>query len=303
MMNRYAVLKCWIATATCAAVLTGCDRQANLGPVANIQAAREIRNALTAGSSSAAQGAEAVSTGTGWATLRGQFVYDGTPPQRPPYIVSKEHSICAPGGQAPLQERLVVDDDSRGIQNVAIYLREASRVHESAQPKTDSIVFDQKVCVFLTHVMAVSVGQPIQIKNSDPTGHNTKIEGRANKFNQTIPSGGAIPFTPQREESAPAPVSCSIHPWMSAYLFPRNNGYVAVTDAEGRFEIANLPAGEPIEFQVWHESGGAAGQGLVGATPDAPELKWSDRGRLSVTLQADEVKEIKVVVPPSAFRG
>jgi hypothetical protein len=296
------VLPCWIALAGCTA-LAGCDRQANLGPVANIQSAQEIRKVLTAGSSGEGQAAEAASTGTGWATLRGQFIYDGTPPQRPPYNVSKEHNICAPGGQAPPQEKLVVDGDSRGIQNVAVYLREASRVHDSAQPRTDSVVFDQKVCVFLTHVIAVSVGQPIQIKNSDPTGHNTKIEGRANTFNQTIPAGSSIPFTPQREESAPAPVSCSIHPWMSAYLLPRKNGYVAVTDAEGRFEIANLPAGEPIEIQVWHESGGAPGLGLVGETPDAPELKWSERGRVSLTLQADEVKEIKVIVKPNRFRG
>ncbi len=303
-MTKYRLSGCVMGMAACvAAALTGCDPQANLGPVANIQSAEAIRKVLTAGSAGGEQGAEAVSTGTGWATLRGQFVYDGTPPQRAPYAVSKEHNICAPGGKAPLQEKLVVDEASRGIQNVAIYLREASRVHDSAQPKTDSVVFDQKVCVFLTHVMPVSVGQPIQIKNSDPTGHNTKIEGRANTFNQTIPAGGAIPFTPQREETAPASVSCSIHPWMSAYILPRKNGYVAVTDAEGRFEIANLPAGEPIELQVWHESGGAPGAGLVGTTPDAPDVKWSERGRVTVTLQAGDVKDITVIVPPGAFRG
>jgi hypothetical protein len=289
--------------AVCAAsALTGCNQQANLGPVANIQSAEAIRKVLTAGSAGGEKGAEVASTGTGWATLRGQFVYDGTPPQRSPYAVSKEHHICAPGGKVPLQEKLVVDDASHGIRNVAIYLREAPRVHDSAQPKTDSAVFDQKSCVFLTHVMPISVGQPMQIKNSDPTGHNTKIEGRGNTFNQTIPAGGAIPFIPQREETAPAPVSCSIHPWMSAYLLPRKNSYVAVTDAEGKFEIANLPAGEPIEFQVWHESGAAAGQGLVG-TPDAPDVKWSNRGRVSVTLKEGDVKTIKVIVSPSAFRG
>jgi hypothetical protein len=300
MINRHS-LHCWIAIVASAAALAGCDSRPNLGAVANVDSAKKIRKALAGDSGGGEEGAEAVSTGTGWATLRGQFIYDGTPPQMKPYEVSKEENICAPGGRAPLKEVLVVDQQSRGIQNVAIYLREASRVHESAQPKTESVVFDQKVCLFLTHVMAVSVGQPIQIKNSDPTGHNTKIDGRANTFNQTIPSGGAFPYTAQREEASPAPVSCNIHPWMKAYLLPRKNGYVAVTDAQGRFEIANLPAGEPIELQVWHESGAAPGLGLVG-TPDVADVKWSARGRVSLTLQADEVKEIKVVVAPGAFR-
>jgi hypothetical protein len=101
----------------------------------------------------------------------------------------------------------------------------------------------------------------------------------------------------------PAKVVCSIHPWMVAYLLPRENGYFAVTDDEGRFEIANVPAGEEIELQVWHESGAAPAGGLVGATPDAPDMKWSNRGRATLTLQPDEAKEIKVIVPASAFRG
>jgi hypothetical protein len=269
--------------------------------VANLETANDIRTALTAGSAASEQAEASAEAGTGWATVRGQFVFDGTAPQMPPYNVTKEPEICAPGGHAPLQETLVVDSASGGIKNVAIFLRSASRVHESAQPKTEPVVFDQKVCLFLTHVLGVAVGQPIEIKNSDPTGHNTKIEGRANTFNQTIPANGSIPFTPQREETAPAPVSCSIHPWMSAYILPRKNGYFAVTDEEGRFEIANLPAGEPIELQVWHESGAEPGNGLMGE-PDAPDVKWLKRGRVTLTLQPDEVKEIKVTVPPGAFR-
>jgi plastocyanin len=271
--------------------------------VADISTAESMRAALTGGGTAESGEQAAVSTGTGWATLRGQFVFDGTPPTMPPYNVTKEHNICAPGGQVPPQETLVVDSASGGIKNVALFLRNASRVHESAQAKTEPVDFDQKACVFLTHVLPVSVGQPINLKNSDPTGHNTKIEGRSSKFNQTIASGTSIQFTPEREEPSPAPITCSIHPWMVAYMLPRANGYVAVTDSEGRFEIANLPAGEPLEFQVWHESGGAAGKGLVGSTPDAPELKWNNRGRVVVTLQPDEVKEIKVVVPAGAFSG
>jgi hypothetical protein len=201
--------------------------------------------------------------------------------------------------QAPPEETLIVSPGSKGIKNVVVFLRDAKRVHESANPKADPIEYDQKHCVFLSHVVGATVGQSLDIKNSDPTGHNTNIVGTG--FNQLIPSGGAIPFKVQKETAQPAKVTCSIHPWMTAWILARKNGYFAVTDADGKFEIANVPAGEPLEFQVWHESGAAPGQGLVGTTVDAPDMKWSNRGRVAVQLPENQVKEVKVVVPAKAF--
>ena len=60
---------------------------------------------------------------------------------------------------------------------------------------------------------------------------------------------------------------------MSAYLLPRKNGYFAVTAADGSFEIPNVPAGEKLEFQVWHESAAGAGGGLVVTTPEAKDAR------------------------------
>jgi hypothetical protein len=283
-----------------ALVLAGCNRDYDRGPKVNLATAKDYRSALIA-AGSGEDAAATAPTGTGWATIRGQFVYDGTPPEMPPYNVDKEHNICSINGQIPLQETLLVDDSSKGIKNVAIYLRDASRVHDSAQPKGDSVDFDQEHCVFETHMLGATVGQTIVIKNSDPTGHNTNILGTG--FNPIVPQGGSIPFKAQKESAMPIKVACSIHPWMVAHMLLRKNGYFAVTDDQGRFEIANVPAGEPLEFQVWHESGGAPSSGLVGTTPDSPDFKWTPRGRVTITLQPDEVKEIKVVVPPGAFRG
>jgi hypothetical protein len=301
--NKLQRLPAWCAPvcALAALALAGCNEQADLGPVADAATVEAYRTALAATAESAEGGEAAAATGTGWATVRGQFVFDGTPPQMPPYNVTKEHSICTINGTPPPQETLLVDSASGGIKNVAVYLRDAPRVHESAEPKSDAVEFDQKNCVFLTHVLAITVGQSLEIKNSDPTGHNTNILGAG--FNQLIPEGASIPYKVQKEAAVPSQVVCSIHPWMLAYMLPRENGYFAVTDDEGRFEIANVPAGEEIEFQVWHESGAAPAGGLIGATPDVPDMKWSNRGRVTFTLQPDEVKEIKVVVPAGAFRG
>jgi plastocyanin len=294
-----------VAACVFASVLTvGCNSRVSLGPVADAHSVADLRSAFGGKEQAAASDAGApAATGTGWATIKGRFVFDGTPPKLAPYAVTKDQATCAPGGKTPLQETLLVDGGSGGIKNIAVYLREASRVHDSAQPKAGDVVFDQKSCMFLTHVIGASVGQTLDIKNSDDVGHNTNIVGKKNTFNQTIPAGQSIPFKLQKEEATPAAVTCSIHPWMSAYLLPRANGYFAVTAADGSFEIQNVPAGEKLEIQVWHESAAGAGGALVITTPEAKALEWSNKGRFSLTLQPGEVKEIKVTVPASAFRG
>jgi hypothetical protein len=305
MMRKFLFQVCMqrpLAPILVGLALAGCNRDYDRGPTADLATADTYRTALIAAASSEGDAASAAGpTGTGWATVKGQFIYDGDPPQMPPYNVDKEHNICSVNGQIPLQETLLVDGSSKGIKNVAIYLRDASRVHDSAKPRTEPVVFDQEHCVFKTHLLGSTVGETIELKNSDPTGHNTNLIGTG--FNPSIPAGGSLTYKVQKEQAVPIKVVCSIHPWMVAHMLMRKNPYYAVTDDQGRFEIANVPAGEPLEFQVWHESGDASGNGLVGETPDAPDLKWTNRGRVTVTLQPDEVKEIKVIVPPDAFRG
>lgn len=287
-----------------AVAVTGCGEGVLLGPTADATTAKDIREVLSKGSKSD-DGTQAVaSTGTGWATLSGRFIYTdpGAAPKMKPYNVTKDPQICTHGGNPPPQETLRIGSEG-GIRDVVLFVRNAPRVHDSAKPKTDPAVFDQKVCVFLTHVMAVTVGQPIDIRNSDPTGHNTKVEGQQNKFNQTIENAKSVTYVMQKEEAKPADVACSIHPWMKAYLLPRSNGYFAVTDEKGMFKIENLPAGEELEFQVWHESAAGGNSSLVPGTPETKALKWTNRGRFKITLQPDEVKDVSVPVLPSAFKA
>ena len=64
----------------------------------------------------------------------------------------------------------------------------------------------------------------------------------------------------------------------------------------GWFEIRNLPAGEEIEFQVWHEGG----VGLHGELVARPE--WA-KGRLRVTIPRDDVLDLGAIeLAPAAFR-
>src|SRR6187551_3502756 len=84
----------------------GCSKSADRGPIANPEAAKKISEVLNKGGGGGGEQA-AAPVGTGWATIKGRFVYDGNdPPKMAPYDVTKEHSICAPGGKAPSQQTL-----------------------------------------------------------------------------------------------------------------------------------------------------------------------------------------------------
>ena len=282
----------------------GCSRRVDVGPRVDMKKVDELRKTLLVAKveSSGDATAGAAATGSGWATLKGVFKLVGTAPAPRKLDVNKDEGVCSKGGHGLLDDSLVVASDG-GIANVVIYAK-AKRIHESAAAGARAgkeADFDQKNCMFISHVLGVQVGQNLLIKNSDPIGHNTNITpSKGGSFNQTIAADGSAAWTVATEESFPAPVTCNIHPWMRAYLLPRKDLYFAVTAADGSFEIANLPAGEEIELQLWHERGAGPQNALVVREP--ADLKCSDKGRCKLTLKADETKSFEAKVPLSALR-
>ncbi len=300
-MHKSTAAALMICGALVAATLAGCGRSSAAGPSPQTKVAEEIRKNLLSGASGGGRAAASTSTGTGWGTLRGTFKFAGTPPSPQPLNVDKDTAICGKDGPI-LDNSLIVASDG-GIANVVVYAR-AKRVHDSAKPLEEGqgadVVFDQKGCMFLTHVLAFQLGDKLGIKNSDPVGHNTKIDPRKGlPFNQNLPTGETVAYLATSEEALPATVSCSIHPWMRAYMLPRKDKYFAVTKPDGSFEIANLPAGEDLELQVWHEKGSGPGNALV---VDRKDLKWTGKGRFKVRLEPDETTDLVIEVPASAFK-
>jgi len=304
MMRKHACRSIvWLFAVT--AGLAGCERTLPSGPEPDLARAEQIRAALISGESLGGGEKEAADLGEGWGTLRGSFkLAAGAPiPERRPLDVNKDVAVCAPGGKTVLSRAIVVDEATRGIANVAVYVRDAPRVHpEIAEMPGEPAIFDQKACIFLTRVMAVRTNRTIRLLNSDPVGHNTNISTiKTPSINTLIPSGSESTFTPIGEENTPVSVTCNIHPWMQAYLLPRENGYFTVTADDGSFEIPNLPAGVELEFQVWHESASGSGGGLPVDNPPGG-IPWSSKGRFRITLAPDEATPLEVSVPTSSFR-
>jgi len=277
------------------ATSAGCGPRRVSAPVADAAAALTIREGLASTAAAAVTGGEAAVVGTGWASLKGRFVFAGDPGQPKPLAVDKDTEVC--GKSSKLFDRsLRVDTSTKGLADVVVFVRKSSRVKNPVPDAPQ--MFDQKNCEFLAPVFAARVGQPIDVRNSDPVGHNTNIDGTS--FNQLIPAGQGTTYKPDTEMGAPKAVTCNIHPWMKAYVIFRKDGYVAVSSGDGSFAIPDLPAGEPLEFQVWHARATGSGGGVV---LERPDLKWNPKGRFVITLQADEVKDLGTLEVPAGSLG
>lgn len=277
-------------------LVVGCRPARVSVPAADVEAAGKLRGALVSTPAAGGQADEAAAMGTGWATLKGRFVYAGSVGEPKPLIVDKDTEVCSKGGMKLLDRSLLVDPSSKGLANVVVFARKTTRVKN---PVSDTpLVFDQKNCEFLSPVFAARVGQPVDVRNSDPIGHNTNIAGSS--FNQLIPAGAGTVYKPDSETGMPTMVTCNIHPWMKAYCVFRKDGYVAVTAADGTFTIPDLPAGELLEFQVWHERSSGP-SGAVGLSNS--ELKWTPKGRFQIRLDPDDVKDLGTLEVPAGALG
>ena len=268
----------------------------------------EIRNTLGDGAAASASEGGPANDGakpTGWATLRGAFKVVGDVPKPAALTVDKDVDVCAPGGKQVFGEELLVDTDG-GIKNVVIYLTsklpaEEPWSHPDAAPgKTDDVEFDQKECLFLSHVLALQTSQTLKIMNSDPVGHNAKMNPKENApFNQIIPGNAAIPYKFNVQEASPVSVACSIHPWMNAAILVRDNSYFAITADNGSFEIPNLPAGIDLEFRVWQEKSKFLGD----VTVNGQATRWK-KGRFTINLDPanNNKNSLDVTIDASVFQ-
>jgi hypothetical protein len=297
------VLVAVAASAVAAAAFAGCTRGGPSGPAPREEAGLIIRRQLEAGGKTTTTGPGTTEKPTGYATLTGFFKIQGAPPANPALNVDKDLNVCRPGGQTVYAQELLVDPATQGIANVVLYIDKMPDewLHESARPNNDEVVFDQKQCVFLTHVVAMQATQRLKVLNSDPVGHNAKIDpyGSARPFNETIGAGSFTYYEPGGEEREPFSVTCTIHSWMKAWLLTRKSGYFAVSGPDGTFEIPNLPAGVSLNFRAWQEKS----KFLQEVTVNGQPARWS-RGNLTLKLDPQDAAKnrLEVVIDAAQFR-
>lgn len=207
------------------------------------------------------------------ASITGTVTFAGTPPELRPIDMSASPA-CVKANPSPITPPDVVTGANGALANVVVYVKSGLGQYRYPAPQAP-VLLDQKNCMYAPHVLALMVGQPFEVANSDPTMHNVHVMTRHNRqWSSSQPVGSApLKSTFLRPEFA-IPVLCNIHPWMRAYVFAFNQPYFAVTSTDGMFAIKNLPPGT-YTIEAWHEPNQTLDQTVTLAPKESKSISFA----------------------------
>ncbi len=136
-------------------------------------------------------------------------------------------------------------------------------------------VVEQKNLQFIPHVIAVPVGSTVSFINRDKVNHDIYSADSTKALDINTSKPGIY----QKEVfDKPGVVNllCTIHAEMSGYIVVINSNHYAVTGADGRFSIRNVPPGR-YEVVVWSEKLKALEETVV-------TVKNGQNSRVAITI-------------------
>lgn len=218
--------------------------------------------------------------------ITGKVTLTGKIPDMPEIVAIKTTPGCSDQHKDPVYEEKVVAGEKGELANVVIYIK-APEGKTLGKPLTTPAMLDQKGCVYVPHVIAMTVGQPLLVKNSDMFLHNVHTLPFDNAaVNIGMPTVGQKTMEPFKAVET-FKVKCDVHPWMAAWIAVLDNPYFAVSSADektmGTYSIdtKDLPDGEYM-LVAWQETYG-----------DQPAQKVTVTGGKAVanfTINADTKK-------------
>jgi Carboxypeptidase regulatory-like domain len=189
-----------------------------------------------------------VVTVTNGGSIQGVVKLAGAAPAVPAIKTTKNQDYCGVSINNPLYQ---VGKDG-GLKNVEVFLK---GVEKGKANPGGTITLTNEHCMFDPRVQGSSVGQQIKIASDDPILHNTHPQNNdtnATIYNIALPFKGfsvtkPLPSTPELIR-----VKCDAHEWMRAWIWEFDHPYYATTDADGHFEIKDVPPGT-YTVVAWHE--------------------------------------------------
>lgn len=204
------------------------------------------------------------------ATIKGAVSYEGEVPNLKPIDMGAD-AICLSKHVSAVMPQVLVLDENKKMANVFVQITSGLPKQDYPVP-TEPVVLTQEGCQYHPHVVGVQVGQTVKLLNPDGTLHNVHALCKVNaEFNLAMPKFRTEMTRIFDKVETMFPIKCDVHPWMAGWISVMAHPYFNVSQANGSFEIANVPAGT-YELEAWHEKLGIQ--------------------KASVTVTADETKEV-----------
>jgi len=183
-------------------------------------------------------------------SLSGKITLGVEPPAIRKVKIDKDQNIC---GSERASEKLILSGD-KGVANAVISITGVPGGKAMPIP-AKKIEFAQEKCQFKPHVLVIPKGAEIDVLNNDPITHNIHTFSSKN-----VPINKAQPASLKRftsskfDEVERIKVQCDIHRGlMSAWFVVADSPYTVVSDANGKFNIGDIPDGT-YQVEIWHEA-------------------------------------------------
>ncbi len=176
--------------------------------------------------------------------ITGTITLKGTAPAAKEITPIKDDPNCAAlyPGALPKTKFYVVGANGE-LADVIVSLKGISgqSTGASAAPAT----IDQKGALYTPQILALQTGQKLIVKNSDAFVHNVHTKPASNPESNQVQMGGGADLTYTFDKPEPfLKFQCDVHPWMFAWVSVFDHPYFAVSGADGKFTIKNVPAGK-----------------------------------------------------------
>ncbi|KAF0246747.1 MAG: hypothetical protein FD180_418 [Planctomycetota bacterium] len=205
-------------------------------------------------------------------SISGAVKFEGTPPTervnsaeadaychgKHPDGIKSESSVIGAGGE---------------LANVFVWIKKG--ITGKFPLPSEPVTLRQTGCRYEPHVLGLRNGQELLIRNEDETMHNVHSLPKANEeFNFAQTKKGDEAKKKLSAQEVMVKFKCDAHGWMSAWVGVVNHPYFAVTGADGKFELKNVPPGE-YEVEAWHEKFGKQQQALKVETKGDAKLSFT----------------------------
>jgi hypothetical protein len=187
------------------------------------------------------------------ANVSGKIAYRGTKPSRRVISMDADAKCEAANGNKPVYNEPVLTGQDNGLANVFVYVQ-AGLEGKKFEPPKESVLLDQRGCMFVPRVIGIQAAQPLDVRNSDKIGHNIRPMPKNNAAWSDEQAPGAVDTVHKfARTEVMIPVKCNVHEWMHSWIGVVENPYFAVTGPDGAFELKNLPPGD-YTVAAWHET-------------------------------------------------